>query len=82
MRYRCVDAHKAAGFPVVAACQAARVSASAFYAWAAKGEQGQQGLDALPQLVGQQAVGQGGHGPGSSHHPAQRIPHPRFRNAL
>jgi putative transposase len=38
-RYRCVDAQQAAGFPVVAACQAAGVSASAFYAWAAKGEQ-------------------------------------------
>jgi transposase InsO family protein len=38
-RYRCVDAQKAAGFPVVAACEAAGVSASAFYAWAAKGQQ-------------------------------------------
>jgi hypothetical protein len=44
-RYRCVDAHKAAGFPVVAACQAAGVSASAFYAWAAKGEQGQRAAE-------------------------------------
>jgi putative transposase len=35
-RYRCVDAQKAAGFPVVAACQAAGVSASGFYAWAAR----------------------------------------------
>jgi putative transposase len=35
-RYRCVDAQKAAGFPVVAACTAAGVSASAFYAWAAR----------------------------------------------
>jgi hypothetical protein len=40
MRYRCVDAQKAAGFPVVAACRAAGVSASAFYAWAARREQG------------------------------------------
>jgi putative transposase len=39
-RYRCVDAQKAAGFPVVAACRAAGVSASAFYAWAAGREQG------------------------------------------
>jgi putative transposase len=38
-RYRCVDAQKAAGFPVVAACRAAGVSVSAFYAWAAKREQ-------------------------------------------
>jgi putative transposase len=44
-RYRCVDAQKAAGFPVVAACQAAGVSASAFYAWAAKGEQGQRAAE-------------------------------------
>ena len=39
-RYRCVDAQKAAGFPVVAACDAAGVSASAFYAWATRCEQG------------------------------------------
>jgi len=42
------------------------------------GRRREQGLDALPQLVGQQAVGQGGHGPGSSHHQAN----PRFRNVL
>ena len=35
-RYRCVDAQKAAGFPVAAACTAAGVSASAFYTWAAR----------------------------------------------
>jgi hypothetical protein len=40
-RYRCVDAHKAAGLPVVAACTAAGVSASAFYAWTAKRVPGQ-----------------------------------------
>jgi putative transposase len=39
-RYRCVDAQQAAGFPVVAACQAAGVSASACYAWAARCQQG------------------------------------------
>jgi putative transposase len=33
MRYRCVDAHKAAGFPVAAACQAAGVTRSAYHAW-------------------------------------------------
>jgi putative transposase len=38
-RYRCVDAQKAAGFPVITACQAAGVSTSAFYAWAARREQ-------------------------------------------
>jgi putative transposase len=51
-RYRCVDAQKAAGFPVVAACRAAGVSASAFYAWAAKGEQGQRAAEhAQAELV-------------------------------
>jgi putative transposase len=39
-RYRCVDAQKAAGFPVVAACQAAGVTRSAYYAWAAGTAQG------------------------------------------
>jgi putative transposase len=32
-RYRCVDAQKAAGFPIAAACQAAGVARSAYYAW-------------------------------------------------
>ena len=32
-RCRCVDAQKAAGFPVAAACQAAGVTRSAYYAW-------------------------------------------------
>jgi hypothetical protein len=36
MRYRCVDAQKAAGFPVAAACQAAEVSRGAYYAWVAR----------------------------------------------
>ena len=39
-RYRCVDAQKAAGFPVVAACQAAGVRRSAYYAWTASAAQG------------------------------------------
>ena len=34
-RYRCVDAQKAAGFPVAAACRAAGVTRSAYYAWTA-----------------------------------------------
>jgi putative transposase len=34
MRSRCVDAQKAAGFPIAAACQAAGVTRSAYYAWA------------------------------------------------
>ena len=51
-RYRCVDAQKAAGFPVVAACQAAGVSASAFYAFTAKGPQGQRAAEhAQAELV-------------------------------
>src|SRR4029434_1494384 len=52
MRYSCVDAQKAAGFPVAAACTAAGVSASAFYAWAAKGEQGRRAAEqAQAELV-------------------------------
>jgi putative transposase len=39
-RYRCVDAQKAAGFPVAAACQAAGVTRSAYYAWTASVAQG------------------------------------------
>jgi putative transposase len=39
-RSRCVDAQKAAGFPVAAACRAAGVSTWAFYAWVARDEQG------------------------------------------
>ena len=35
MRSRCVDAQKAAGFPIAAACQAAGVTRSAYYAWTA-----------------------------------------------
>jgi putative transposase len=40
MRYRCVDAQKAAGFPVAAACRAAGVTRSAYYAWATGTAQG------------------------------------------
>jgi len=40
MRYRCVDAQKAAGFPVVAACTAAGVTRSAYYAWTTSTAQG------------------------------------------
>jgi transposase InsO family protein len=39
-RYRCVDAQKAAGFPVAAACNAAGVQRSAYYAWTARTAQG------------------------------------------
>jgi putative transposase len=39
-RYRCVDAQKAAGFPVVPACEAAGVGRSSYYAWAASAAQG------------------------------------------
>jgi hypothetical protein len=35
-RYRCGDAQEADGFPVTAACDAAGVSASEYYAWAAR----------------------------------------------
>jgi putative transposase len=39
-RYRCVDAQKAAGFPVAAACKAAGVTRSAYYAWTVGATQG------------------------------------------
>jgi putative transposase len=39
-RYRCVDAQKAAGFPVAAACTAAGVQRSAYYAWTTRTAQG------------------------------------------
>jgi putative transposase len=39
-RYRCVDAQKAAGFPVAAACGAAGVSTTTYYAWVARRAQG------------------------------------------
>jgi putative transposase len=42
-RYRCVDAQKAAGFPVAAACKAAGVTRSAYYAWTAGAAQGPSG---------------------------------------
>ena len=35
-RFECVDDQKAAGFPVTAACEAAGVSTSGFYDWAAR----------------------------------------------
>jgi putative transposase len=38
MRYRCVTARKAEGFEIVAACDAAGVSRSAYYAWLEQGE--------------------------------------------
>jgi putative transposase len=38
MRYRCVTARKAEGFDISAACDAAGVSRSAYYAWLERGE--------------------------------------------
>ena len=35
-RFECVDAQKAAGFPVTAACDAADVSTSGYYDWKAR----------------------------------------------
>jgi len=40
MRYRCVDAQEAAGFPVAAACPAAGVTRSAYYVWRTSSAQG------------------------------------------
>jgi putative transposase len=50
-RYRCVDAQKAAGFPVAAACTAAGVSRQAYYAWAARAVQGPSEHDREARLV-------------------------------
>jgi putative transposase len=44
-RYRCVDAQKAAGFPVAAACAAAGVQRSAWYAWTTRTAQGPSDRD-------------------------------------
>jgi putative transposase len=38
IRYRCVTARKAEGFDIAAACDAAGVSRSAYYAWLERGE--------------------------------------------
>ena len=40
MRHRFVDARKAEGFPVLAACSVAGVSTSAYYDWLAKNAAG------------------------------------------
>ena len=54
-RYECVDAQKAAGFPVGAACEAVEVSRSGFYDWktrqAAPPTQRQLGEAALVALI-------------------------------
>jgi hypothetical protein len=50
-RYRCVDAQKAAGFPVAAACEAADVSTSAHYAWTASQAQGPSLADVAEQRL-------------------------------
>jgi putative transposase len=50
-RYRCVDAQKAAGFPVTAACAAAGVSTSAYYAWTATADGPSQAEHAAAALV-------------------------------
>jgi putative transposase len=51
-RYRCVDARKAEQFPVAAACEAAGVSTSAYYAWVASCARG----PAAAALANQQVV--------------------------
>ena len=53
-RYRCVDARKAEGFPVTAACEAAGVGTSAYWVWAARREQGPSAAEvAETDLVGE-----------------------------
>jgi transposase InsO family protein len=50
-RYRCVDAQKAAGFPVAAACRAAGVSTSGYYAWTATSVQERSAPDRETRLL-------------------------------
>ena len=52
-RYRCVDAQKAAGFPVAAACQAAGVTRSAYYTWATRTALGPSDRRQEARLVGE-----------------------------
>jgi putative transposase len=53
MRYRCVDAQKAAGFPVLAACQAAGVTRSAYYAWTTSAHRAADRYREEARLVGE-----------------------------
>ena len=50
-RYRCVDARKAEQFPVAAACGAAGVSTSAYYAWVASCARGPAAAELAEQQV-------------------------------
>jgi putative transposase len=50
-RYRCVDARKAEQFPVAAACEAAGVSTSAYYAWVASWARGPAAAEMAEQQV-------------------------------
>ena len=50
-RYRCVDTQKAAGFPVTASCTTVGVSASAYYAWAARRAQAAAAKQLEAELV-------------------------------
>jgi putative transposase len=52
-RYRCVDAQKAAGFPVVAACQAAGVTRSGYYAWTTSAQRAADRHREEARLVGE-----------------------------
>ena len=63
-RFRCVDDQKAAGFPVSPACEAAGVSTSGYYDWAARDAAGptarQIADDALIELMRQIHAGSDG----------------------
>ncbi len=63
-RFRCVDDQKAAGFPVSPACEAAGVSTSGYYDWAAREAAGptarQIADDALIELLRQIHAGSDG----------------------
>ena len=62
-RYRCVDAHKAAGFPVATACQAAGVTRSGYYAWASTTRRPAHHQQEQARLVGEiRAIHRDSHG--------------------
>ena len=62
-RYRCVDAQKAAGFPVATACTAAGVTRSRYYAWASTTRRPAHHQQEEARLVGEiRAIHRDSHG--------------------
>jgi putative transposase len=91
-RYRCVDAQKAAGFPVAAACDAAGVSTSAYYAWVGaahrpgEGERHREEARLLAEIRGIHAGSRGTYGAPRVHaelrRRGQRVNHKRVERLM